>query len=152
MENIQNTVESAKETVTAPLPSPEPMHAESSASELKERLDWGEPALTIIDVRDRETYLQERITGSLNMPMDTLVETAKSNLEDTRDIYVYGKDDSEGQSAAQALASAGFERIAQVKGGLSAWKAIEGPTEGISPTKAKQFNPAEPLQKSLERS
>lgn len=152
MENIQNAVESAKETITEPLPSPEPMHAESSASELKERLDWGEPALTIVDVRDRETYLQERITGSLNMPVDTLVETAKDNLEDTRDIYVYGKDDEESQLAAKALSSAGFTRIAQIKGGLSAWKAIEGPTEGISPTKAKQFNPAEPLQKSLERS
>lgn len=152
MENIENAVESVKETITEPLPSPEPMHAESSASKLKERLDWGEPALTILDVRDRESYLQERITGALNMPVGTLVETAKDSLEDSRDIYVYGKDDAESQSGAKALASAGFTSVAHIKGGLPAWKAIEGPTEGISPTKSKQFNPAAPLQKSLERS
>jgi rhodanese-related sulfurtransferase len=151
MENIQDRVESAKETIKQSIPSPDPMQAESSASELKERLDWGEPALTIVDARDRDSYLQERITGALNMPVDTLVETAKDNLEDGRDIYIYGKDDAESGLAAKALTSAGFYRVAQIKGGLSAWKAIEGPTEGINPTKAKQFNPAEPLQKSLER-
>ncbi|MEC4805805.1 MAG: rhodanese-like domain-containing protein [Jaaginema sp. PMC 1080.18] len=153
MGNIENQVKSAKETITKPLPSPEPMKAESSAEELKERLEWGEPALTIVDVRDRDSYRLERITGAINMPVDSLVETAKDSLENNRDIYVYGQNDAESNTAAGELTAAGFLKVAQIKGGLEAWINIEGPTEGTSPNKAKadQFNPAEPLQQSLEQ-
>ena len=40
-----------------PIPKAHPV---SSAQALKERLDWGEPALTIIDAGDRETFLKVR--------------------------------------------------------------------------------------------
>ncbi|NJL84746.1 MAG: rhodanese-like domain-containing protein [Leptolyngbyaceae cyanobacterium SM1_1_3] len=126
----EQAVANVKETVTAPLPSPPPMQAESTASDLKQRLDWGEPGLTIIDVRDRAAYNKERITGAIPVPMSDLVSEVKSTLESNRDIYLYGESDEASGQAASMLSDAGFESVARIKGGLSAWKAISGPTEG----------------------
>ncbi|NEQ33466.1 MAG: rhodanese-like domain-containing protein [Leptolyngbya sp. SIO4C5] len=128
--NEQAVVAEIKETVTAPLPSPPPMQPESTASDLKQRLDWGEPGLTIIDVRERSAYNKERITGAIPMPMSELAAGAKSALEANRDIYVYGESDEETGKAANTLSEAGFASVARLKGGLPAWKAISGPTEG----------------------
>jgi hypothetical protein len=52
------------------IPLPEPIQNQSSVSSLKQRLDWGEPALTIIDVRPRVLFNITHIMGSISMPMD----------------------------------------------------------------------------------
>lgn len=127
-------VEGAKEVITKPFPKPPSLTEKSSANALKERLEWGEPALTIVDVRDREAFNQERITGAVTMPMDTVVQTAKDSLESVRDIYVYGETDQKTAEAASALRSEGFQNVAQLEGGLPGWKAIGGPTEGSQAT------------------
>jgi len=131
---LEKGVEEAKELITKPLPKPPGLTEKSSANALKERLEWGEPALTILDVRDREAFNQERITGSVAMPMDVLVQTAKDSLEPVRDIYVYGETDQETAEAASTLRSEGFQSVAQLEGGLPGWKAIGGPTEGSQAT------------------
>jgi rhodanese-related sulfurtransferase len=133
-----NRIEAIKDTLTQPLPTP-PKHqgGVASAADLLNRLKWGEPALTIIDVRDREAFNAERITGAISMPMDQLTEGAESSLERDRDIYLYG--DSADQAADQ-LRAAGFVNVAPIQGGLAAWKAIDGATEGqqafSSPTRS----------------
>ncbi|MGJ3248756.1 MAG: rhodanese-like domain-containing protein [Elainellaceae cyanobacterium] len=132
MENVQETVQNAKDTVTAPIPSPPDLEEKSSASDLKERLNWGEPALTIIDVRSHEAFSQERITGAANIPMSRLVAETQESLEKSRDIYVYGSSDEESEHAAAQLREAGFDNVAQLEGGLSAWKSVEGAIEGIA--------------------
>jgi rhodanese-related sulfurtransferase len=118
----EKAILAAKEKLTQPIPTPHSLTPVSSAQALKERLDWGEPALTILDARDRESYLEERITGAM------LFSEAKS-LPLNRDIYVYG-DSSEAEAAANQLREAGFESVSQLQGGLAGWKAISGATEG----------------------
>lgn len=130
MTDLEENIQKVKETITQPLPKPPSIKAKSSANALKERLEWGEPALTIIDVRDREAFYQERITGTVAMPLDQLVETARDSLELNRDIYVYGETDEETAQAASALRAEGFNNVAQLEGNLAGWKAIGGPTEG----------------------
>jgi rhodanese-related sulfurtransferase len=103
---------------------------ESSAQAVKSRLQWGEPALTILDVRDRAAFNQARITGAVPMPMDELTDRAISSLEPQREIYVYADNDQQSNQAASQLREAGFESVSVLKGGLTAWKAISGPTEG----------------------
>lgn len=103
----------------------------TDAHVLKSRLEWGEPAFTIIDVRDRQTYNEGHIMGALPMTMDGLGDAAAKSLAKSRDIYIYGGSDDETTQAAQALRSSGFENVSELKGGLAAWKAIGGPTEGI---------------------
>ncbi|MGB3757808.1 MAG: rhodanese-like domain-containing protein [Rivularia sp. (in: cyanobacteria)] len=103
----------------------------SDAHTLKSRLEWGEPAFTIVDVRDRPTYNDGHIMGAVSMSMDGLGDAAAESLAKTRDIYVYGASDADTTQAAQALRTKGFENVSELKGGLAAWKAIGGPTEGI---------------------
>ena len=88
-------------------PVPEPLKAQSRVHELKERLDWGEPALTIIDVRDRSLFNISHISGAVSLPMNELVNRALVNFELIRDIYVYGSTTDETATAAQ-LRNAGY--------------------------------------------
>lgn len=128
---VLGAVKSAqKATVGQVTPVPTDFDAVSSPSDLKARLDWGEPALSILDVRDRLEFNKERITGAMPMPTDKLVEMAKTSFEPSRDLFVYGDSDEQATEAATQLHSAGFKKVSVIKGGLPAWKAIDGPVEG----------------------
>ena len=102
----------------------------SRAVDLKNRLSWGEPALTILDLRDRTAYNQSRILGALSVSMEGLVAFAQANLEPTRDIYVYGATDEESAAAAAALRDADFVSVSELQGGLPAWQASGYEVEG----------------------
>ena len=108
---------------------PDDLQPTASPSELKNRLDWGEPALTIIDVRSREAFLEAHIMGAIAIPESVLVERVSLSLELERDIYVYGNNDEQSLAAADKLRAAGYTNVAELKGGLPAWKAIKGAIE-----------------------
>jgi rhodanese-related sulfurtransferase len=130
MDNAADAISKAKEKMPNITPQPPGIKPQSSAHDLKARLEWGEPGLTIIDVRDRAAHNLHRITGAIPFPMDQLVDRAKSSLEFRRDIYVYGDSDEQTAQAAQMLREAGFTHVSELRGGLAAWKAIAGPTDG----------------------
>lgn len=111
------------------IPVPPPMKEKSRVYDLKTRLDWGEPALTIIDIRDRSEFRQRHITGAICMPVDELVNRALVSLELVRDIYVYGDTNEEAAIAATKLREAGFLNVSELEGGLPAWKAYGYPVE-----------------------
>jgi rhodanese-related sulfurtransferase len=102
----------------------------STARDLKARLDFGRPCLTVIDIRDRDAYNTERIAGAIPVNLHQLPGLIKPILELDRDIYVYGESEQDTSLAAQRLRQAGFVRISELQGGLEAWKAIGGSTEG----------------------
>ena len=114
------------------IPIPAPLKAQSRVYDLKERLDWGEPALTIIDVRDRSLFNISHISGAVSLPMNELVNRAFVNFELTRDIYVYSSTQEQTTLAAAQLRDAGFQNVAEIIGGLGAWKAVYYPIEGNS--------------------
>ena len=116
-------ISEAKEKISEVIPTPPEATIKASAQSLKERLQWGEPSLTIIDARDRESYLEERITGAM------LIDDV-SDLPDNREIYIYSNSDEQTAKVASDLRQKGFESISQIQGGLAGWKAIEGATEG----------------------
>lgn len=132
MSDVEKTIQDAKETLPEVTPTPPDLQAQVSAQELKARLEWGEPGLTIVDVRSRDNFNNGHIMGAIPMPMDTLVDRAQDSLETNRDIYVYGEHDQQTAEAAKHLRDAGFMRVAELKGGLAEWKAIAGSTEGIA--------------------
>jgi rhodanese-related sulfurtransferase len=111
---------------------PAPLKSKSRVYDLKERLDWGEPALTIIDVRSLDAFNTSHITGAVSLPLNVLVDQALVNLELVRDIYVYGATDEETATAAGLLKKAGYQNVAELVGGLAAWKAAGFPIEGNS--------------------
>lgn len=110
---------------------PPKLKPQSTAQELKSRLDWGEPALTIIDVRDRADFNATRIQGSVSMPLVALTAAIGGSLEKERDIYIYGDSDAVTAEAANQLRTAGYQRVAELRGGLPAWKAAKYPVEGV---------------------
>lgn len=108
---------------------PSPLKAASTASELKQRLDWGEPALTIIDIKSRDAFNESHITGAVSIPDAELLACVSKNLELNRDIYIYGDTDEQSSQAVIKLREAGYQSVAELSGGLAAWKAISGPVE-----------------------
>ncbi len=111
---------------------PEPIQDRSNVSSLKNRLDWGEPALTIVDVRNRDAFNASHIMGAIAMPMNELLNRARASLEPIRDIYVYGETDQQTAEAASKLRDAGYQHIAELVGGLAAWKMARYSTGGFS--------------------
>lgn len=152
MAPFEDAVVSAKSNLPNVTPTPPGFHSVTNAHELKSRLQWGEPGLTIVDVRDHVSFNDYRIMGAINMPLDQLTDLS-SGLLDRRDIYVYGASDAETANAANMLRQAGFSRVAELKGGLSDWKAIQGPIEGRETTgtpSAGAYNVASRLREFAE--
>ncbi|ERN41149.1 rhodanese-related sulfurtransferase [Rubidibacter lacunae KORDI 51-2] len=106
------------------LPQAAPFKPRSRVFDLKSRLDWGEPALTIVDARPRAAFNECHIMGAIPLAADELVARAQVNLEVDRDIYVYGETDEETEAAAASLRGAGYKRVSEIVGGLAAWKAV----------------------------
>jgi len=133
----ENAAEKAKDAfkgqankLPVPTPPASVFHAKATAHELKSRLNWGEPNLTILDVRDRQAYNDRRILGALNTPMDILPDAADMTLQHKRDIYVYGDSNEQSHMAAEKLRQAGFQRVAELQGGLDSWIEIGGSIDG----------------------
>jgi rhodanese-related sulfurtransferase len=103
----------------------------TDVNDLISRLEWGQPAFTIIDVRDRYTYNNGHITGAISIPLDDLAHRAKTSLHRERQIYVYGDHDTHATLAASILGAAGFRDVCVIQGGLTAWKTLGGATEGV---------------------
>ncbi len=108
---------------------PDGLKPQSTAKDLQTRLQWGEPALTIVDVRDPASFKTSHIMGAVSVPMGKLVEKVQESCEQVRDIYVYAETDEATATAAQQLREAGFINVAELKGGLSAWQSAGYPVE-----------------------
>jgi rhodanese-related sulfurtransferase len=106
---------------------PEPIQNKSSVGALKKRLDWGEPALTIVDVRTRDSFNTGNIRGSIPMPMDEPADLTLASLEFSRDIYVYAETDEQTAMAATKLRETGYQNVSELIGGLFAWKKARYP-------------------------
>lgn len=133
MSEVEKAILNAKDKLPNVTPTPPSQQTpQSSAQALKQRLEWGEVAFTILDVRERNTFNQSHILGAMAMEMEEVVERAKSSLEPEREIYVYGETDEQTTEVAAKLREAGFKSISELRGGLAGWKAIGGPTEGTA--------------------
>jgi rhodanese-related sulfurtransferase len=135
MSEIEKAILNAKDKLPEVTPTPSAQETPiSSAQALKSRLEWGEPAFTVVDVRERTAFNASRILGAITMPLDDLPNRVTSSLEPQREIYVYGDTDEQTAQAASKLREAGFTAISELRGGLAGWKAVGGPTEGTAET------------------
>ena len=116
------------------LGTPRPLQVQSRVYDLKARLDWGEPALTIIDVRDRSQFNISHIMGAVPMPPNEPSNRVLDKLELGRDIYIYGETDEETATAAAQLRAAGYRNVSELRGGVAAWKAVGFPVESLLTT------------------
>lgn len=98
-----------------------------SSKELKEKITKQEEEFTLIDLRTKEKYHNEKIEGAVNIPLDNL-ESKISNQtfweneymyppEDSTQIIVYGANELTGIKAARLLSEKGFKNVLYLKGG-----------------------------------
>jgi len=91
-----------------------------SAEQLAEVL--GAPGIHLLDVRTPEEFSALRISGSVNVPLDTLEPAALLASMDANDpVYVVCQTGTRSQFAAAELRAAGFRRVVHVDGGTNAW-------------------------------
>jgi rhodanese-related sulfurtransferase len=96
--------------------TPSTVKSQSSVNDLNQRLDWGEPALTIIDARDREAFNTSHIRGAIPLNETELVDRVLQNLESNRDIYIYHSNDEKTAEVANLLRSAGYKNVSELQG------------------------------------
>lgn len=74
----------------------------------------------IVDVRTAGEYAGGHIVGAENVPMGEFLNAAAA-LDPTAPIALYCATGSRSASAAEALASLGFEEVYDLAGGIASW-------------------------------
>jgi rhodanese-related sulfurtransferase len=92
---------------------------ELPVQELKRRLDAGE-RLLVLDVREPWEYALAHLPGSIHIPLGQLPGRVQE-LSSESDIVAMCKSGGRSRRAAELLASAGFNRVANLTGGIDAW-------------------------------
>lgn len=79
----------------------------------------------LVDVREADEFAREHIAGAASMPLSTF-DVAR--LPHDRRIIVSCASGRRSRQAAEQLDTAGFSNIANLQGGLAAWKLAGLPT------------------------
>ena len=96
--------------------------------ELRGRLARGEDDLVVLDVREREAYLQGHVPGALLLPRGQLELRVDEALPDpTRRVLTCCEFGRISTLAAATLRAMGFERAVALDGGMQAWRAAGYP-------------------------
>jgi rhodanese-related sulfurtransferase len=132
MSNVEDTIQDIKNKLPDVTPIPPGFHSVATAHELKSRLNFGEPALTILDLRDRESYNACRILGAMHLSMEGIRSGEKPSVAPNRDIYLYSDSDETTAATAERIRGMGFSNVAELQGGLDAWRSIGGAVEGTA--------------------
>ena len=101
---------------------------EMTATELKERLDGGQP-LTLVDVRkpfEREIADLPEV-GQHRIPVDQIEERAQE-LDSEATLVFYCRSGARSERAARALRERGYEQVYNLQGGVLAWRAEVDPS------------------------
>ncbi len=99
---------------------------ELSVQELKRRLDAGE-RLQVLDVREPWEYAIVHLPGSIHIPLGQLAERVQELSPDS-DIIAMCKSGGRSRRAAELLAAAGINRVANLTGGINAWTSEIDPS------------------------
>jgi rhodanese-related sulfurtransferase len=95
-----------------PIPEIEPQ-------ELKRRQDGGEQ-ITVLDVREPWEIAIASLPGTVNIPLNELPQRL-AELDPKSELIVMCKAGSRSRRAAAYLQTRGFDRVANLTGGIDAW-------------------------------
>jgi adenylyltransferase/sulfurtransferase len=100
---------------------------EITATELKHRLDHGDP-IQLIDVREPHEAEIARIPNTKLIPLGQVVERI-AEIDPSRETIVHCKGGVRSAKAIDALTKAGFTgKLINLKGGITAWSNDVDPT------------------------
>lgn len=93
-----------------------------SAAEVHDALESGEE-VTVLDVREQNEWDEGRIGGATLIPRGLLESQAAARLPDrNRRIVVHCAAGGRGALAAKTLKEMGYTNVANMEGGLGAWR------------------------------
>jgi rhodanese-related sulfurtransferase len=98
-------------------------------------------AIILIDVREPQEFVTERIQGALLFPLSTFDPAALPAGGDRPVVLQCGTSKRSGMALA-ACAAAGVPVTAHLQGGLVAWKAAGLPTITLDPSTGTIVKPA----------
>jgi len=99
---------------------------EISATELKAKFDHGDK-FTLIDVREPHEYAIARIPGSKLVPLATITERLHE-FDTADDIVLQCKSGMRSARALATLKAAGFKKVKNLVGGITAWSEDVDPS------------------------
>jgi molybdopterin/thiamine biosynthesis adenylyltransferase/rhodanese-related sulfurtransferase len=97
-----------------------------SPRDLSEKISRGDD-MQLIDVREQWESQIAQIPGARLIPLASLAEQIES-LDPAREVVLFCKSGVRSLRAAEELASAGFEQVANVSGGIQRWSEEVDPT------------------------
>ena len=80
--------------------------------------------LIVIDIRSQAEYATGRIPGATSIPLEELMRH-QYKLNKTDACVIYSQNGNRGYTAANWLASEGFETVYHLKGGLNSWHGFQ---------------------------
>ena len=106
-----------------------------SMEDLKGRIEADERGLLVLDVRERDAYVDSHIPGAKLLPRGELELSVNQELPDpTRRVLVYCDFGKVSTLAAATLREMGYTRAVALDGGMVAWSEAGYPvTEGAAP-------------------
>ncbi|KUJ72954.1 rhodanese-like domain-containing protein [Thiomicrospira sp. WB1] len=78
----------------------------------------------LVDVRTPPEFEAQRLPGAINLPLQTLQQTAEQALEKDRPVVVFCRSGSRSQMAMQMLNQMGYEAVYNM-GPYQAWYQCE---------------------------
>jgi len=90
-----------------------------TAQDLKARLER-DPSLILLDVREPHELEIAAIEGAKNIPLGEVAQRM-AELDSAEEMVVFCKRGSRSARAIEILASAGFKKMKNLKGGINAW-------------------------------
>ena len=82
----------------------------------------------VVDIRDRKEFGEGRITGSVNIPLNSLKSrAAELNKFKEKQIIVADKMGQHSAMAVKQLNAEGFANVVRLNGGVADWKASNLP-------------------------
>ncbi len=99
-----------------------------TARELSSRLQQNH--LKLLDVREPHELQISSLAGAVNIPLGTLAARL-SELDSAQDMVVFCKSGTRSARALELLASAGFKKVKNLKGGINAWATEVDPSMPI---------------------
>lgn len=96
--------------------------------------------IVLIDVREPQEYLAERIPGALLFPLSTFDPASLPEASAERPLVFHCAAGGRSGRAAQACLAAGLPHSRHLAGGLGAWKAAKLPYLKLDPASGQICN------------
>jgi hydroxyacylglutathione hydrolase len=100
--------------------------ARTSMREVRRAAENGE-AMTILDVRNPNESVVERIPGAVNVPLPDLAEVALAKLDRTVPLFVHCQSGHRAGIAASVLEQLGFPKVVRIVDGPDGWTQAREP-------------------------